>query len=502
MSINTVKQAGGRHCRAVLLLIFSLAAYAVLAGDWPQYRGASHDGVSPDRIMKQWSGSVTNPLWRVTLGAAYSSFAAGQGKAITQVLRNSKEVCVALSITNGTELWSRELETGADYGGYDGPRSTPSLVDDAVYVLTSHLRLLRLNAADGSVVWSNNLRVAYGGEIIGWASAASPLVESNLVYVNLNTGDRSLAAFRTSNGSLAWRVENENMTHSTPVVTTIHGVRQVIFITWNGLVSVKAADGQFLWSFPFSYNGTCLGASPVVCSNIVFITQSYYPRSEAIRIDRDDETWSATSLWHNSVQMIWMTPVCYGGAIFGPTGNNGGTTTPLVCLDLMTGATRWSYNGFGRGSLILVNNTLVGLSEAGWLRLIRPATNAFEQVASFHAITSGSCWNAPAVCDGRLLVRSTTQAACFDLSMPELRVLSPTLNANRTNLDLAVTTTTGDPVHSNRLALMEVHAATNLAGATWAVLTNRPVLSNGAVRVDNVNRGPGLQRFYRVVERD
>ncbi len=485
-----------------LAIVFCLLVWTALGSDWPQYRGTNHDGVSLDRIMKQWSGSVTSAVWRVTLGQAYSSFAAGQGKAITQVYRNNKEVCVALSITNGTELWARELETGADYGGYNGPRSTPSLVEDAVYVLTSHLKLLRLSAANGSVVWSNDLKSVYGGDIIGWASAASPLVESNLVYVNLNTGDRALAAFRSSNGSLAWRVENENMTHSTPVVATIHGVRQVIFITWNGLVSINAANGEWLWSHPFSYNGTCLGASPVVCSNVVFITQSYSPSSMAVRIDLADGVWSANPLWDNSVGMIWMTPVCYGGAIFGPTGNNSDNNTPLVCLDLLTGATRWSYNGFGRGSVLLVNNTLVGLSENGWLRLIRPVTNAFEQIAAFRAFSTGSCWNAPAVCDGRLLVRSTTQAACFDLSMPELRVLSPTPKADGTNLALAVATVTGAPVHSNRLARMGVQAATNLAGTSWTLLTNRPVLSNGTVRVDNISRGTGTQRFYRVVEQE
>ena len=195
-----------KHVGILCLVLCVCLAASSPATDWPQYRGPSHDGVSTDRIMKQWSGSVTTAVWRVTLGQAYSSFAAGQGKAITQVYRNSKEVCVALSITNGAELWARELELGTDYGGYNGPRSTPTLDGNSVYVLTSHLKLFRLNATNGSVVWSNDLLVAYSTSVIGWAGAASPLVENGLIYVNLNTGDQALAAFRTSDGSLAWRV--------------------------------------------------------------------------------------------------------------------------------------------------------------------------------------------------------------------------------------------------------------------------------------------------------
>ncbi|MGA2960001.1 MAG: PQQ-binding-like beta-propeller repeat protein [Thermodesulfobacteriota bacterium] len=140
------------------------------------------------------------------------------GKAVTQVYRNNKETCVALSITNGAELWARALETGANYSGYTGPRSTPTIDQDSVCVLTSNLKLFRLNLANGAVVWSNNLAAAFGGAIIGYANAASPLLDGALIYVNLNTGNQSLAAFWATNGALAWRGQDELTTHSTPVV--------------------------------------------------------------------------------------------------------------------------------------------------------------------------------------------------------------------------------------------------------------------------------------------
>jgi outer membrane protein assembly factor BamB len=219
-----------------------------------------------------------------------------------------------------------------------------------------------------------------------------------------------------------------------------------------------------------------------------------------VRIDLEGGIWSATQLWENTVEMIWMTPVCYDGAVFGPTGNNGSSTTPLVCLDLMTGATRWSYSNFGRGSVTLVNDTIVALSENGWMRLIRPVTNSFQQIAAFRAFTNGSCWNSPAVYDGRLIARSATQAACWDLSMPELRMLTPTVKPDGTTLLLAATTVTGAAVNSNRLAAMDVQGSTDLLGTNWTVLTNRPMLSNGVVQVDNVLRAPGSLRYYRLVE--
>jgi outer membrane protein assembly factor BamB len=389
--------------------------------DWPQYRGPNHDGTSPECLASVWSGSVTTAVWRVTLGQAYSSFVVAQGKAVTQVYRSSKETCIALSITNGAELWSRTLETGQNYEGYNGPRSTPTIEQDSVYTLTSNLKLFRLNLTTGAVVWSNNLVAAYGASIITWAGAASPLLDGGRIYVNLNTGDRALAAFWATNGALAWRVEDETMTHSTPVAATLHGTRQIIFATQSGLVAVNATTGAKLWSYayPGGFNGTCLGASPVVSSNVVFISQSYPGNSTAARIDLNGGVWSANYLWDQPIGMIWMTPVACGGAIYGPTGNNSSTTTPLVCLDLMTGTVLWSYSGFGRGSVARAGDLILGLTEAGRLRLIRPDPSAYTELASFRALTAGDCWNAFAISDGKVYARSTTQGACFDLSLTE-----------------------------------------------------------------------------------
>jgi len=484
-----------------LLLTLKVAAGA----DWPQYRGSNHDGISTERINTNWVGTVTNPVWKVTVGSAFSSFVFSQSRAFTQVYRNSSEMCVALNPTNGAEIWATTVDPDATskYGGYNGARSTPSVVGDSVYILTSTLKLLRLNFTNGAVVWSNDLATAYSTDVIAWANSASPLVDQGLIYVNLNTGDQALAAFWATNGALAWRVEPENMTHSTPVAATIHGVRQVIFATQNGLVSLHGATGQKLWdyAYPNGYNGTSLAVSPVVWSNIVFISQAYTPNSTAARIDFDGSNWSANYLWDQPVDMIWMTPVIYDGAIYGATGNNNSSSTPLVCLDLMTGAQKWSYSGFGRGGVLLIDRYLVALSEAGMLRLIRPNTNAYTEIASFRALNSGSCWNTFAVADGRLYVRSSTQAAAFNFAKPDLRMAAPQwLAANQVRL--TVTAADGSALTTNRLASMEVRAGTNLAQAVslWPKLTNALTLTNGAGRMDHVDMTAKPRQFFRILE--
>src|SRR5688572_4893282 len=94
----------------------SFTVFAAAAGDWPQYRGPTHDGVSADRIQKRWSGSVTNPVWLVPLTNGITGLTVSQGRVFTEVAaafdsfgQAHKEFCVALSAANGEWLWSTEI---------------------------------------------------------------------------------------------------------------------------------------------------------------------------------------------------------------------------------------------------------------------------------------------------------------------------------------------------------------------------------------------------------
>jgi len=488
--------------------------------DWPQYRGANHDGISADRINQQWSGSVTNPVWMVTFTNGLSSFTVSGGRAFTQVGRTidgaAREVCLALSVINGAELWATDVDEAyypnGGVGTDDGPRTTPSVEGGSVFVLSSYLKLYRLNATNGAVIWQKDLTNLFGGTVIAWQNAASPLLDNDLIFVNANCGTSTLMALRTVDGSLVWRSQNEAMTHSTPVVATIQGVRQVIFATQSGLVSLDPLSGNLLWRFhyPFFYN-TTLGVSPVVYQDMVFVCGAhvYNMGSVVMRASLTNGTWTTKQLWWtNNPASHWMTPVCHQGFLYGQFGiqTYDSVRAQLKCIDMQSGAEKWSTNGFGRGATILVDEHLLTITENGQLVLIQPNTNAYTEVARFLAIPNyddftNKCWNTPAVCDGRVYVRSTACGACFDFSVPDLK-LDPPQPLAAGELRLTVRTANGAPVDSNRLAGMEVRATTDIVQALtqWTQLTNRLVLTGGVVRIDSVNSGTQPRKFFIVSE--
>jgi outer membrane protein assembly factor BamB len=503
---------------------FSLAACGGMAVEWPQYRGANHDGVSTDRITTQWNGSVTNPVWLVPVPSGPCSLSVGGARVFTQIRRiidsTDKDVCIALSATNGAELWATPVDA-ADYPhggvGYDdGPRSTPTYDNGSVYVLSSYLKLYRLNATNGSVIWQKDLPVIYGGYVIAWQNAASPLLEDGLIYVNANCGTSTLLALHASDGSLAWSSQdNAAMTHSTPVLATIHGVRQVLFATQTGLISLNPQNGNLLWkaSYPFFYS-TSLAASAVVNDDMAFVTgaHAYGMGSFVVQVDFTNNTWTTTRLWStNNPASHWMTPIAHQGFLYGQFGIqqfDSSPSTQLKCIDMRTGAVKWSTNNFGHDGTLLVNGHLLVLTEKGDLVLAEPNTSAYTEIARFLAIPNyfgdtNKCWNVPAVADGRVYARSTSLAACFDLSVPDLKLDSPQfLSADKFQLTLR--TVNGSPLDTNRVPNLEVLTSTDatLPRSLWTRLTNSLVFTNGAVQIIGLDTSASPRSFFIVNELD
>ena len=202
-----------------------------------------------------------------------------------------------------------------------------------------------------------------------------------------------------------------------------------------------------------------------------------------------------------------MTPICHDGHLFGQFGIFGfdGPNAELTCLDIRTGVVKWRQAGFGRSGTVLVNNQLVSLTERGELVLVKPDTNSYVELGRFRAILdyfpdSNKCWNGPAVGDGKIFARSSAFVAAFDLSAPGLR-LEPPQFAGLDRLTLTVGDANGAALTSNRVAGMEVFAGTNLADSLsqWIRLTNGLSLTNGRVRMDNVDAN-GRPRLYFIVK--
>ena len=275
-----------------------------------------------------------------------------------------------------------------------------------------------LNAASGKPVWKKDIIADFGGKNIGWKSASSPVIEGGRVYVAGGGPGQSLLAFDKNSGAVVWKTGDETLTHATPALATIHGVRQVIFMMQSGLVAVEAATGKALWRHPFPYR-VCTACSPVVAQDLVFCTAGYEIGGSACQIVKTSAGFEAKEVWRvkgdSPLGSLWSTPVQKDGYLYGMISFKQFGRGPLRCVDLKSGAVKWEQPGFGAGQVVLAGNCLVALADDGQVVLVESSPRAYTELGRFKAV-AGKCWSTPALLRGRLYVRSTKEAACFDLA--------------------------------------------------------------------------------------
>jgi outer membrane protein assembly factor BamB len=207
------------------------------------------------------------------------------------------------------------------------------------------------------------------------------------------------------------------MTHATPTVATIHGVKQVLFLLKSGVVAVEPATGKALWSFPLTYR-TATACSPVVDGDIVFCTAGYDVGGAACQVKKSGDKFTAEELWrvrNNDLGSLWSTPVVKDGYLYGMISYKKFADGPLKCVDLKTGAIKWQEPGFGAGNVVLSGKNLVALTDDGQVVFVEANPEKYKEIGRVKAI-EGKCWSTPALSDGRVYVRSTRQGACVALA--------------------------------------------------------------------------------------
>ncbi len=410
----------------VALGAFLAAGAAAPAADWAQIMGPTGDRKTPEKAPDTWPAGGPRKVWQMAAGGGFSSFVTGAGKVFTIVPIDGKETTIALDRKTGKTLWQTPLgptgyRNGGERGapgndGGDGPRSTPVFAQGRVFVFGGKFDLYALDSDSGRVLWKHDLIAEFGGKEITWSNAASPLVVGERVLVAGGGPEQTFLAFRADNGQVLWKSGTDRPTHSTPVVATLHGREQALFMVERGIVALDPASGRELWHYPFPYR-TSTAASPVVWGDIVNCAAAYGVGGAACQVKRTGDTWEVTELWRspgNDTAAHWSTAVTHEGFLYGHYGHRDFAKNAVKCIDIRTGKIQWEKPGFGPGQVIMAGGRLVATTDFGEIVVFEPSPAAFKEIARTKVI-EGKVWASPAISDGQLLLRSTTQGVCVEL---------------------------------------------------------------------------------------
>ncbi|MEW5975312.1 MAG: PQQ-binding-like beta-propeller repeat protein [Acidobacteriota bacterium] len=385
----------------------------VVAEDWPDFRGARRDGSYRwSAIRTQWPESGLPPLWKQPVGGGYASFVAVGDTAYTIEQRRRNEVVVAYDIKSGKELWSHgwAAEFRETMGG-DGPRATPTWDQGRLYALGAIGELRCLDARTGKRLWSRNILEDNQAQNLQWGMSAAPLiVDDKVVVLPGGPNGKSVVAYNKLTGSPVWSVLDDKQGYASPMLVTLAGSHQILVVSARRAMGLEPTAGDLLWEYPWVTSYDVNAAQPLILGdNRVFLSAGYGHGAAVVEISRQNGSFTTRTVWQNTrMKNKFTSSVLHGGYIYGLD------EAILACMDAATGDLKWKGGRYGYGQLILAGEHLVILSETGDLVLVKAAPEGHREMARFSAI-DGKTWNHPAMARGRLLVRNTTEMACFDL---------------------------------------------------------------------------------------
>jgi outer membrane protein assembly factor BamB len=387
-----------------------------LAGDWPQFRGPERDGVSKETgLAASWPRGGPPVVWDKRVGEGYSGPVVAGNRMILFHRLDDKEVVECLDAASGKPLWG--FRYGTTYqdqiGKGDGPRSTPVISGKMVYTLGAEGMLHCLELATGHKVWSRQINTDYKVRQNFFGVGTTPLVEGELLLINVGGRGAGIVAFNKDSGKEVWKTTDDGASYSSPVAASIDGTRLVFFLTRQGIVAVDPKSGKtrFKKTWRARNPNSVNAATPVVVGDRVFFSASYETGAIMLKVTKSgfEEVWQGDEILSNHYE----TSIYHDGHLYGFDGRQE-TGAQLRCVDFKTGKVRWTKEGFGCGSMILAAGQLIVLTERGDLVRVEPTPRSYRENARA-SVLAKFCRAPIALANGRLYARDESKLVCLDL---------------------------------------------------------------------------------------
>lgn len=312
------------HLLALSIKVIVLTAAPVPADDWTQFLGPQRNGVSSEKnLIDEWPSDGPDIVWRTPLGVSMSSVVVSSDQAFTMFQDETDLYVVALNAATGKETWRTKFAAAYENAMGNGPRATPTVANDRLFVFTGEGILAAFNLNDGKELWKVNVPASLKGEASEYGMSCSPLVIGSTVIVHTGSPDAAIAAFDSKTGKNLWKSATGKAGYSSPVLMTLAGKEQIVTLTADGAFGIETADGKVLWKFSFPTEYDCNTACPVQLSmSEILISAGENHGSAVVQIENNGPTASAKEIWStygkdSQLRAEWQTPVIQDGHLYG-----------------------------------------------------------------------------------------------------------------------------------------------------------------------------------------
>jgi outer membrane protein assembly factor BamB len=433
--------------------VFLILAATLLAGqesltrNWPQWRGPSSHGVSPDAGLPTTWGTNDNLAWRASLGGLGTSSpivwgnrvivtsqvgrsALAEGDAHPQLARDDRAlaerehpiggrrpeegsasdevwlIVEAFDRTHGRRLWEHRLRaTGSLPGVHEKHNlATPTPVSDGerIYAWFGNGQIVALDM-DGRLVWTRHLGTEFGPFRTLWGHGSSPVLFGDLLILQCDhIGKAYLLAVDARTGKDRWNVDrgSDRTSHSTPLIVRGREGAELVVNSSARIDVYDPATGTLLW-FTGRPRQTPI-PSAVFDGNRIYLSRGYRNSDYmAIRPGGRGDVTATHVEWQSASGASYVPSIVHYQGLLYMTNEVG----VMTCADARTGDAIWRHRlgGVFFASPVAGDGKVYMTSETGETFVLRagrtPEVLARNELGE-RLIAS------PAISGGRLFLRS------------------------------------------------------------------------------------------------
>ncbi len=387
------------------------------ASDWPQWQGPDRTRMSKETgLLNEWPAGGPRTIWTANnLGTGYGSMSVVGDRVFVQGARGQSSVVIALNRADGKEVWAKTIgpiETRMRTFQGAGPRGTPTVDGDRLYVLTENGDLACLKT-DGSAIWQMNILKEFGGSQLQWMISESPVVDGPHLLVSPGGPGAGIVKLDKMTGKTVWTSKelSDPAGYSSITVADVQGVRTYMTFTAAAGVGVRASDGKLMFRYTKAANNVANIATPVFSNDKVFFSSGYGAGGGLLELTAKDGEVSAREVYHTPNMRNH-----HGGMVLVEGYLYGFSDLILTCLEFATGNVMWRDRSVGKGSVTYADGHLYIQSENNMVGLAEASSTGYREKGRFQIPEKAQMsWAHPVISDGRLYVRNQDTLLVYDI---------------------------------------------------------------------------------------
>ncbi len=404
--------------------------------DWPMWRGPEGNGISREKnLVTSWSPEGENLLWKSEELGGRSTPIVLNGKLYTLVrhMPQTLEECekvICVDAATGQKLWENTFnafltdvpDTRVGWSSVVGDPATGH-----IYALGVCGYFQCIDGETGQTIWSRSLSEEYGLLTTYGGRTNFPVVFDNLVIISgviVGWGEMArpahrILAFDKSTGQQVWFQSTkplpEDTTYSTPAVTVVNGVAQIIFGAGDGsMYGFQPRTGKQIWNYDVSFRG--INTAPVVIGDKAICGHSEENLDDtrmgalfALDLTKPGNITKEGELWRNKEQFIGKcAPLVVNDRVYAV--DDGGIM--FIC-DLKTGKLvgKTKLGTMGRGSPVYGDGKIYCCDATGRWYIFEPSDKGVKKVHSLRLDVEVNA--SPIISHGRIYLSTETALYCI-----------------------------------------------------------------------------------------